>query len=284
MLECDDKAISIWGFSVPLEWLSETESDYLSSLPEALPAVEWVWAEMDRVWHHYGLNNRKPLSGQPIGDFYSHPVWLMNGIFTALDPISAAHRNAIGRYVHSAGVRVVADYGGGFGELARVITCTDNNVSVSIVEPYPCRVGLERLRNELSIKFVPYLLPNAYDAIVAQDVLEHAEDPLKLALDIASAVREGGLIIFANCFYPVIQCHLPGTFHLRHTFPFVMRALGLRYIGVVDGVAHAQVFIRTGALDPAKARKAESLSKIFGPALNLARRALSWLKCLVVRK
>lgn len=284
MQEVDDKAISIWGFSIPLAWVSQTETDYLSSLPVGLPAVEWVWAEMDRVWHHYGLNSRKPLSGQRVGDFYSHPVWLMNGIFTALDPVSAAHRSAIGRYLLSAGVRVVADYGGGFGELARAITCTDNNVSVSIVEPYPSRVGLERLRNELNIKYVPSLLPSAYDAIVAQDVLEHVEDPLTLVLDIASAVREGGLIIFANCFYPVIKCHLPGTFHLRHTFPFVMKALGLRYVGVVNDVAHAQVFTRIGALDPAKARKAESLSKIFGPALNVARRAMSPLKRVVVRK
>lgn len=278
MPEGDDKSISVWGFSIPRSWLSPPELSYLSTLPGALPTVEWVWAELDRVWEDLGLDNRKPLPDQRISDFYRHPVWLMNGIFTALDPVSAAHRAAIGSYLQRAGVRTVADYGGGFGELARAIVGAGNCVSVSIIEPYPSRVALERLRNDPNIRFAPELSPGAYDAVVAQDVLEHVEDPVKLALDIASSAKEGGLIIFANCFYPVIQCHLPGTFCLRHTFVFVMKALGLDYLETIDSVAHAQVFVRAGALYPGKARMAQQLSGVLGPVLNLSRSALSRLK------
>jgi len=91
-------------------------------------------------------------------------------------------------------------------------------------------------------------------------------------------VHEGGIVVFANCFYPVIHCHLPSTFHLRHTFPIVMNALGLRYVGRVDGASHAQVFERTGRLDLGRARRAERISRILGPVLNLAYDTMSRVK------
>jgi 2-polyprenyl-3-methyl-5-hydroxy-6-metoxy-1,4-benzoquinol methylase len=275
--------ISIWGYSVPKAWLSQGEAEYLTGLPQALPTVEWVWGEMDRVWRQFGLNNSRPFATQPIGEFYSHPVWLMNGVFTALDPDSALHRDAIARHLCQVGARSVADYGGGFGELARAITRAIPDAVVSIIEPYPSRVGIERLKDEPRIQFVSDMSSRDYDAIVVQDVLEHVEDPIRLASEIAGAVREGGAVIFANCFYPVIQCHLPSTFHLRHTFPMVMEALGLRYVGRVDGASYAQYFIRTGRLDLAHARRAERISRLFGPALNQTRVAMSRLKHLIVR-
>jgi len=273
----------IWGYSVPGAWLTQGETGYLMSLPKALPTVEWVWEEMDRVWHQFGLINGCSLAGQPIGEFYRHPVWLMNGIFTAVDPISASHRDAIARYIGQIGAMSVADYGGGFGGLARAITRAVPNANVSIIEPYPSRVGLNWLQDESRIQFVSDLSAGGYDAIVAQDVLEHVEDPISLACEIAAAVREGGAVIFANCFYPVIQCHLPSAFHLRHTFPMVMGAHGLRYLGRVEGASHAQVFERTGRLDIMCARRAERISRLLGSALNFVRAAMARLKRLVVR-
>jgi 2-polyprenyl-6-hydroxyphenyl methylase/3-demethylubiquinone-9 3-methyltransferase len=275
--------ISIWGHAVPRAWLTQNEADYLMSLPQSLPTVEWVWAEMDRVWDQIGLDNSRPLTGQAIGEFYRHPVWLMNGIFTSLDPVSAAHREAIARYLDKKGERLVADYGGGFGELARAITRVVPGAEVSIIEPYPSRVGLERIQDEPRIKFVSDLSSGPYDAIVAQDVLEHVTDPVGLAGEIAGTVREGGIVVFANCFYPFIECHLPSTFHLRQTFPVVMKALGMRYLGRVDGASHAQVFERTGRLDLRRARRAERISRILGPLLNAAREAMSRTKRLVAR-
>ncbi len=277
-------SVVVWGFSVPTNWLTTKQASYLAELPTELPTVEWIWEEMDRVWSKYRIDNRKPLSGQAVGDFYSHPVWLMNGIFTAVDPVSASHRRAIARYINEVGARAVADFGGGFGELALGLSRLNRYVGIDIVEPYPSRVAIERLSGVDNIKMVGHLASENYDVIVAQDVLEHVEDPIKMAHSIASGARKDGLVIFANCFYPVIQCHLPETFHLRHTFRFVMKALGLRYVGVVDGAAHAQIFRRTGVLDLAKARRAEAFSKTCGPALNRGRATLSALKRIVIRK
>ena len=270
--------ISIWGYSMPQSWLSQDEARYLTGLPQALPTVEWVWGEMDRVWQQIGLDNRTPLDHQPIGDFYKNPVWLMNGVFTALDPVSASHREAIARRLAASEAKFIADYGGGFGQLALAITRAVPGAKVSIIEPYPSRAGIEQLQSEPRIQFVSNISAESYDAIVAQDVLEHVADPIRLAGEIAGGVRKGGIVIFANCFYPVIQCHLPSTFHLRHTFPIVMKALGLRYVGRVDGASHAQVFERTGHLDIGSARRAERISRLLGPALNLAFATMSRVK------
>jgi 2-polyprenyl-6-hydroxyphenyl methylase/3-demethylubiquinone-9 3-methyltransferase len=130
---------------------------------------------------------------------------------------------------------------------------------------------------------LPSLSVESYDAIVAQDVLEHLEDPIKLAGEIASSIRIGGKVIFANCFSPILQCHLPSNFHLRYTFPSVMKALGLRFVGIVNGASHAQIYERVGALNLLKARKAEAASKIIGPLLNLGHKFLMSARLYIKR-
>lgn len=265
------REITIWGYAIPNNWLSPVETEYLKSLPENLPSMDWVCHELDRIWKDMRLDNHIALNRQPIGAYYGHPVWLMNGLFSLCDSASFLHRVAIAKYLGDSGVKMVADYGGGFGQLALCIAAEIQDAEIYIVEPYPSKVGIERLRGEPKIKIVSNLIVDKYEAIVAQDVLEHVEDPIKLASEIASSIRIGGKVIFANCFSPVIQSHLPSTFHLRHTFPFVMKALGLRYVATVNGAAHAQIFERVGELNLPKARKAEIVSKLLGPLLNQGR-------------
>jgi len=278
------KIKSIWGFSIPQQWLSLEDARYLDTLPDKLPSVEWVWAEMDRVWEEFKLENKPPLDTQLLGDFYSHPVWIMNGIFTATDPESMRHRDAIAGFLDKIGIKEIADYGGGFGELALLLAHKIPLARVSIIEPYPSQIGISRVREKEKICIESTLQPDRYDAIIAQDVLEHVEDPGQLARQIAASVVEGGYLIFANCFYPVIQCHLPVTFHFRHTFPKVMKSLGLQYLGNLEGATHVQVFQRTGALNFAKAKTTERFSRYYGPVLNFIRPLLSGIKGFFLRK
>ena len=125
-----DKLV-VWDYAIPCEWLTNAEADYLTTLPKSIPSVEWVWQETDRIWHHYKLDNKQELAGQEISNFYSHPVWLMNGIFTSVDTKSARHRFLIARYLDQANVKSIADYGGGFGELA--LGTRDSLASVDLV-------------------------------------------------------------------------------------------------------------------------------------------------------
>ncbi len=228
------KIINVWGVELVDSALSTYERDYLAALPGELPTVEWVQDQLDREWHLLNLDNRRRLDVQPIGDFYSHPVWLMAGIFTVSDPASRAHRVALASYVSSLGPRSVADFGGGFGELARLVATSSPDTQVSIVEPFAHDAAKRRLSQLENVSYESEI-SGPYDVLIAQDVLEHVERPVDLAAEIASAARFGGTLIFANAFYPVEACHLPSTFYLRHTFTFVMRALGLSYQGPVAG-------------------------------------------------
>lgn len=268
----DLDTLSIWGVGpVDVKLFSAEELVFLKGLPLQVPSVEWLWLAMDRVWQELKLNNRKPLSVQPISDFYSHPVWLANGFFSQIDPVSVAHRSAIASYISRRQYRRIADFGGGFGELSFRIALEDPNINVSIVEPYPSLYGQARVALNPQLTYSTEL-GEGFDAVIAQDVLEHVEDPIGLAYKLASSVKLGGELIFANCFYPVIECHLPKTFHLRHTFAYHMSAMGLVPQRAVPGASHVQAFRRCRRdLSLNRARWVEKMSRLLGPSINLMR-------------
>ena len=262
------KEIMLWGERLPVEALPQADIEYLIDIAKMeRPTVAWMWQEMDRVWDALVLDNASALSGQAIGDFYSHPVWVVNGVFSATDPDSVRHRDSIASYVGRLGVRRVADYGGGFGELAKKLSAVMPQAQIEIVEPYPSKLGMLRVQGIASIKFVKSF-DGQYDCVIAQDVLEHVEQPLALTEQMVQATRLGGHLICANCFYPVIKCHLPSTFYLRHTFTWVVRGMGLKCVGRVDGVDHALVFKRVGSPDRNVTALLSAIAKVVGPLLN----------------
>lgn len=261
--------VVIWGVLLPTEALQQADISYLKMVSsQDRPTVEWVWKEMDRVWDTLNLNNRAPLQGQAIGDFYSHPVWVANGVFSAADPDSVQHRNSIATFVNQLEVKRAADYGGGFGELALRINAVAPKIQIDILEPYPSKLGMLRVNGKAGIQFVNEF-DGQYDCVIAQDVLEHVEHPLELTMQMVQATKLDGYLIFANCFYPVIKCHLPSTFYLRHTFPWVVRGMGLKFEGRVAGASHALVFKRVGKIDKNKFMLFSSIAKIIGPMLNI---------------
>ena len=259
----------MWGYEINVGSVNEAEASYIKCLPQAVPNVDWVWAEMDRVWDELGLDNKQPLTGQPIADFYMHPVWLMNGIFTAIDPDSIKHRCAIAEFIKNQSSEYVADYGGGSGELALRIAEGTKVIEVDIIEPFPSSLSLDKVQNEKKINVIKSLDCNKYDVVVAQDVLEHIEDPIALAIEMAKAVKPEGLVIFANCFYPVIKCHLPKTFHLRHTFTMLMQVFGLQFICQIPNAEHSLVFKKTAGLNVGRLRIFEEVSKSIGNGVNV---------------
>jgi 2-polyprenyl-6-hydroxyphenyl methylase/3-demethylubiquinone-9 3-methyltransferase len=193
----------------------------------------------------------------------------MNGIFTLADPVSRGHRQSIAGFLKSQNCISVADFGGGFGALAKEIVRQNICASAYVIEPYPSPLALALTGEVQRVKFVSDLTDAApYDALIAQDVLEHVEDPVGLVSRLVLSVLPGGLIIFANCFYPVIQCHLPATFHLRHTFVCIMRYFGLEYLTRVPGAEHALIFRRKRKLNMNLVRRSERFSQLLGPIVN----------------
>lgn len=263
--------INVWGESVPREIFTDSELDYLELFTGTqLPDVTWVWSEMDRVWDSFGLNNRLPFFAQNVAQFYSHPVWIMNAFYTGADPISVKHRNSIAQYISKCEMRRIADYGGGGGELARRISILCPGLEIEIIEPFPSALGKYRVSHLENVSFSDKL-NGKYDLVIAQDVLEHVENPIGTAEEIYRALEAGGVAIFANCFFPVIKCHLPKTFHLREIFRFVIGLGGFNYKGEVKGAEHAKIYMKQNDKSgfPVSVFIAEKLSINLGWILNM---------------
>ncbi|CAK6696992.1 class I SAM-dependent methyltransferase [Synechococcus sp. CBW1107] len=212
------------------------------------PSLEQIWSLMDQAWNRCGCDNCAP-DNERLARFYSDPVWLLNGMFIEQHHVSMGHRQAITAAVAALRPQQVVDVGGGFGTLARLLASALPQSDIEICEPYPPRHGIESCKPFANISFVPELSRQSVDVLVSTDVLEHVQDPIALLAAMVDAVRPGGHLLIANCFFPVIACHLPCTFHLRYSFNAFCRALGLKVLGPCEG-SHATIYCRIRVLEP----------------------------------
>jgi SAM-dependent methyltransferase len=202
------------------EWLAQT-----LGTPPRWPTLERLWALMDAAWAAKGCD---PLvMDERIGRFYAHPVWLLNALFIEQDAESLAHRRLFADWAAEGTPRRVADIGGGGGTLARAVAAACPGAEVHVVEPHPHPAMVARLGAGERVRYVPQL-QGCYDLLLATDVFEHVADPVAMLADTLGALAPGGRCLFANCFWPVIACHLPQHFHLRHSWDPLCEALGLQ--------------------------------------------------------
>jgi 2-polyprenyl-3-methyl-5-hydroxy-6-metoxy-1,4-benzoquinol methylase len=227
-------------------------------------AVTDLWRIMDIVWDEIGCDSAN-LEREKISAYYSHPVWTLNGLFIEQDEESMGHRRAIADWIVAHGVSRVLDYGGGFGTLARIIAAKSQGITVDIHEPFPSQLAISKVSEFSNIRFVNALAQD-YDCLVCIDVLEHVPNPLELFATMIQSVKVDGFLIVANCFYPDIKCHLPSTFHFRHTFNFFARAMGLQVIGLCQD-SHAMIYRRPveKEIDWSLIHRLEKLSKLTSP-------------------
>ena len=261
----ESKELQIWGQKIPYDLLNERDLDYLSRFNTSkIISIEELWLEMDRIWDSFNLDNTKPFVGQNISEFYSHPIWILNGIYSAADELSSFHRKSIANFILELDYNShICDFGGGFGELAIQISNTLPKTKViNIVEPFPSKIGEFRISKFKNIHLTRKLSSN-YDVLIAQDVLEHVENPLKVSIDLVNSVKINGYLIFANCFHPYIKAHLPGNFYLASTFHWIMKSYGLRFIGNLPDSPHIQIFQKSGEINYFEISAKNIISKIF---------------------
>jgi 2-polyprenyl-6-hydroxyphenyl methylase/3-demethylubiquinone-9 3-methyltransferase len=228
-------------------------------------SLDQLWKLMDQVWLDYACDNRRP-DPQRLAAFYRDPIWLLNGIFIEQHDLSMRQRHSIAKYIAALMPKRVIDFGGGFGTLARLLAQQCPASQIDVCEPFPPEHGVQSCQPFANISFVSTLDKQNYDVLVSTDVLEHVLDPLALLVQMIESVKPGGHLIIANCFYPVIACHLPSTFHLRHSFDKICCALGLELIGPCHG-SHAIVYRRVHVATPdwPKVRQMERQSKSLFP-------------------
>lgn len=232
--------------------------------PKISDDVEQMWYLLNKVWEEMGCDNKK-LDWDKIGAYYAHPVWILNGLFTQYDKLSFSIRESIARYVASKGFERICDYGGGFGTLAGEIAKVCPNAQIEIYEPFPSVYGKKYIKNFANIRFVDVLEPEKYDCLVSTDVLEHVNDPMTTFGEMLDSLKPGGEALIGNCFYPVIECHLPKNFHFRYTFNFLARFFGLKKLGNIKGAEYVQIFIKSRKASEILIRGGVALSKAIYP-------------------
>jgi hypothetical protein len=258
----------------------ESECTLATSLFEKFKnklSLQTLWNLVDAAWIECVCDNRCPAE-ESVTNFYSHPVWISNGIFTEADQVSMDHRMAIAHAIASFKPDKVLDFGGEFGTLARLMAEALPDAEINICEPYPPRHGIESCKPFANIHFVPELSKQNVDVLVSTDVLEHVPDPITMLASMVHAVRPGGHLLTANCFYPVILCHLPCTFHLRYSFESFCQALGLQVLGPCEG-SHATIYQRVNQVNPdwPRLRKMEHRSQLLFPLREWkAKRLTPW--------
>lgn len=249
------------------EYLSSVERDFLMGYEIGPFECEEIWRLMDHIWVQCGCEDSN-MSSDNIARFYSHPIWLLNGVFTECNHESKLHREFISKWIHKLHPSLIVDFGGGFGSLGRKIAAYCPDSIVKIIEPYPSCLAIGLSQSIPNLSYAPEL-PGNSDVVISQDVLEHVVDPLKVFSELLQATKVGGYLVTANCFHPVMKCHLPEVLHYRYTFRFVVAPLGCNYVGTIPGVQHAQIF-RRNSKSPnwARARNLERVSKLIFPVLE----------------
>jgi len=242
-----------------LSLIEKKDNEWLLSIFERFkgyPELEQIWSLMNEVWNE--LECDPEVMDSRIVNFYSHPVWLLNGLFIEQDKASLDNRNEFVNWIKNQNPDRIADFGGGYGGLARMIGTACSGTDVEVIESYPHPAAVALVEQTPNVRYEP-ALTGEYDVLIATDLFEHVPDPLGLVFEAANHLRQDGKFLIANCFEPVILCHLPQTFHFRNTWSLAMESIGL---SPVEKVAYGQVFSRSyKGIDIQSARGLEKRSQ-----------------------
>ena len=156
-----------------LQHLTTAEKEYLEGVFDRFggyPELEQVWSLMDEPWVELGCD---PLNmDERVTAYYQHPVWLLNGLFVERHELSLDNRRRFTQWIVAQAPQRVADFGGGFGGLARFIGEALPNAQVEVVDPHPHPAAIALAADTPNVRFVPELT-GEYDILIATDVFEH---------------------------------------------------------------------------------------------------------------
>lgn len=226
--------IEVESSLIPLE-----AHEYVQSFPKPIGLNE-LHRLIDAAWDDILKKHHGQLNDLFLSEFYSHPVWSLNSIFSESDPQSLQHRHALAHTIQELGLSSVADIGGGSGTFLRLLKAKNSTIQCILCEPY-LQPGIIGALQAKGIDWAPHP-PESTEGLTLIDVLEHLPDPLGFMKEIISNAKDGTYFFFGNCFYPVIKCHLPETFFLRRTFCLAAKCMGLRMVGRVANAEYIEIY------------------------------------------
>lgn len=186
-----DELSEAMGFPLATALQAE-EATYLEAVLTAhggLPPLNALWRYMDEAWRDLACD--PACLDDRVAAYYRHPVWLLNGLFTELDPLSNHYRNVFQAWVERRNPLRIFDIGGSLGALARRISTVLPHATVEVLEPYPSPLAVALAEKNTGLHYVSELEGN-YDVMIATDVFEHVDDPLGLVATCAAHLKVGG--------------------------------------------------------------------------------------------
>ena len=253
---------------------------YLSKFPELI-SIEQLWKEMDRVWLNCLQKHEFKLTENFFAEFYSHPIWCLNSIFSSIDSATRQNRKALIQAISSLQVETVVDMGGGYGVFLEMLKKECSKLKLILCEPHLAK----QIESELSKKkiFSSREIPLSADVYVFIDVLEHIVEPLSYLQRVIKSAKINSYFIFGNCFYPCIKCHLPSTFYLRHTFQLAALLMGLRYVDKVKDAPYMKIYQLTSrySIDLKKVRIITKITSFLITPFIFGIKVLSKLKKII---
>ena len=214
-----------------------------STNPNITDDLEQIWYLMDKVWDEMECDNKNP-NWNRIYEYYSHPIWMLNGLFIENHELSMSIRKSIAAYIKQNNFKKICDYGGGFGTLAKEIATLCPYLQIDIYEPFPSDYAKQCIGEFENIRFISKLQNDYYDCLVTTDVLEHVDDVLGTLKIMMDSIKNDAEMLIGNCFYPVIKCHLPKHFHFRYSFKYIAESMGLKYENKIEGAEYVEIFTK----------------------------------------
>ena len=252
--------------SKDLKFLNVSEKNYLKKnfkYFKGFPSLDQMWKLMDEAWKELNCEQDKNLN-KNIKSFYKHPVWLLNGLFIDKDYLSIKNRKAFAQVIKKNNPKRVLDYSGGFGSLAREISRVMPDLKIDIFEPYPTKLAQSKVSQFSNIKYINKI-KHRYDIIVATDVFEHVFDPIGQVYKCSKNLNKLGKFLIANCFKPIVLCHLPHLFHLDFCWDLIMKKMGF---DLGEKVSYGRIFIKRNKLKLNEAKEISNKAKLLFPVIK----------------
>jgi len=223
-----------------------------------------LWEILDKAWDESLEINKNTLDLSIfLHEYYQHPAWLINAVYSESSPETINDRMAAVRLITHVYPRKILDFGGGIGTVSRL--CSINipqaeNIDLVDITEFRHTI-MQHLSDFPNIRVLEKPEP-LYDAVISTEVLEHLIDPIEAVVEINRLLRIGGAFAVSWSIVPVIKCHLPQNFHLQELMLWIIRSLGFSFYGFERRGSTVYSFIKNSEVTP-KMMKTARLIELF---------------------